>query len=195
MFLGEFVALVFYFISRACVPPSDQVVKDFLNDSLPKKKKHSNLRIYLLLGIPAVCDLLGTALMSVGLLYLSASVWQMLRGAMIVFSAVFHAFALKRPQRNFLWAGVVIVTLALVVVGFAAVTSNGIGNSGVSSRKGIFSIVLTVGSQFIRAIQVILEDYYVHDVDISSYLIVGVKGIGFNDWSVFADLSKCWEFE
>jgi drug/metabolite transporter (DMT)-like permease len=176
MFLAEVLAMVFYFISRAFTRESDQVVKAILDDSPPKPVR-SNLRIYLLLGLPAICDLVGTALMSVGLLYLPASVWQMLRGAMIVFSALLHAFALKRTQHNYMWAGVIIVTLALVIVGLAAVTSNGLGGTGASRGLIILSIVLTVGSQFIRAIQVILEDYYVHDAELSSYLIVGVEGI------------------
>jgi hypothetical protein len=123
--------------------------------------------------------------MSIGLLYLSASVWQMLRGALTIFSALLHAFALKRPQTNYMWAGVMMVTLALVVVGFAAVTSNGVGGSDVSSGMIILSIALTVGAQFLRAIQVILEDYFVHDAAISSFLIVGVEGL----WGVLAKVA------
>jgi drug/metabolite transporter (DMT)-like permease len=176
MFIAEVCAMIFYFISRAFVTPSEQVVKTILDDA-PQMPKHSNLLLYLLLGIPAVCDLLGTALMSIGLLYLSASVWQMLRGALTVFSALLHAFVLKRPQRNFMWAGVILVTLALVIVGFAAVTANGIGTSDVSSGLVILAIVLTVVAQLFRAVQVIAEDYFVHDAEISSYLIVGVEGM------------------
>jgi hypothetical protein len=153
------------------------MVQELLSDSKPKPRRYSNLQIYLLLGLPALCDLVGTALMSVGLLYLSASVWQMLRGALTIFSALLHAFALRRPQTNYMWTGVLMVTLALVIVGFAAVIANGIGASGVSSGMIVLSIVLTSGAQFLRAIQVILEDYYVHDAEISSFLIVGVEGI------------------
>jgi hypothetical protein len=149
MFVGEVVALGFYFLSRACSADRDPerehkpVVVETLLDERPTKPR-SNLRIYLLLALPSICDLIGTALMSVGLLYLYASVWQMLRGAMIIFSAILDALALKRPQKHYMWAGVILVTLALLIVGFAAVTANGIGNSDVSSGMIVLSIILTV---------------------------------------------------
>jgi drug/metabolite transporter (DMT)-like permease len=183
MFIAEILAMVFYFISR-CVDRSSGGVATALLDENPTQPRRSNLRIYLLLGLPSLCDLVGTAIQSIGLLYLSASVWQMLRGAMIIFSALLHAFVLKRPQKSYMWAGVIIVTLALVVVGFAAVVSTGVASSDVSSGLVILAIVLTVGSQFLRAVQVILEDYFIHDIDISSYLIVGVEGI----WGVIATI-------
>jgi drug/metabolite transporter (DMT)-like permease len=184
MFIAEVCAMIFYFISRAISKRKDEVAVEIMEGS-PTKKAPSNIRIYLLLGLPALCDLVGTAMQSIGLLYLSASVWQMLRGANIVFSAFLHAWALKRPQHTYMWAGVVIVTVSLVIVGFAAVTSEGIQAGEVSVGLIVLAIVLTVSSQFLRAVQVILEDYFIHDVEISSYLIVGTEGV----WGLLATVA------
>jgi hypothetical protein len=105
----------------------------------------------------------------VGLLFLHASVWQMLRGSNIIFSAIIQACTLKRKNEPDMWAGVGIVALSLIVVGLAAVFANGFSSTDVSTWLTIASIVLTIAGQFLRG--VILED-----ISISPYLVVGLEG-------------------
>lgn len=71
---------------------------------------------YLLAIPPAMCDLFATASMNIGLLWIPASVWQMLRGSMTVFAAIFSKFFLKKPMFLYRWVGVGIVVFALCVV-------------------------------------------------------------------------------
>lgn len=167
MFLGELCALVVYEVSR-CVNKRKQ--------NMETESKESRWKLYCILGIPALCDLLSTGIMNVGLLYIQASVWQMLRGAQVIFGSIFHAFCLRRRYKGYMWASVVIVALSLVVVGSAAVCSTGVAVEGVTQGQVILAIFLTIGSQVIRAAQVILEDFFIHDKDISPILIVGVQG-------------------
>jgi multidrug transporter EmrE-like cation transporter len=47
-------------------------------------------------AVPAVADLVATALMNMGLVHITASVYQMLRGAELVFAAIFSIVFLKR---------------------------------------------------------------------------------------------------
>jgi len=47
-------------------------------------------------AVPAVADLVATALMNMGLVHITASVYQMLRGAELVFAAIFSIAFLKR---------------------------------------------------------------------------------------------------
>jgi hypothetical protein len=181
MFVAEILALIFYQISeRLQRRKSGPLYSNFVDgDEIPAPKvPPSRLRLYLLLGLPAMCDLVGSAVMGIGLLYIDASVWQMLRGALTIFSALLHAFALKRPQKAHMWIGVILVTVSLVIVGFAAITaSNGVASAGASTGLVILAMCLTAGSQFLRAVQVVLEDWLVHDIEISPYLIVGAEGI------------------
>jgi hypothetical protein len=181
MFVAEILALIFYQISQRLqraksVPLYSNLVA---GDDVPAPKvAPSRRRLYLLLGLPALCDLVGSAVMGIGLLYIDASVWQMLRGALTIFSALLHAFVLKRPQKGHMWIGVVLVTISLVLVGFAAITaSDGVAAAGVSTGIVILAMCLTAGSQFLRAVQVVLEDWLVHDIEISPYLIVGAEGV------------------
>jgi hypothetical protein len=137
----------------------------------------SRLRTYLLIAVPACCDLLATGIMNTGLLYINASAWQMLRGSMTVFSSILHRFVLKRTYHSYMWAAVFIVVLSLVIVGLAAVLSTGVAVDGASDGKVALAVVLTVGSQFIRACEIVAEDFLLHDKGISAVLIVGVKGM------------------
>jgi hypothetical protein len=68
--------------------------------------------------------------------------------------------------------------LALVIVGLSAVTSSrSIANDGIMMGSVILAICLTIRFQSLRAVQVTLEGYLVHDIEISPYLIVGAEGI------------------
>jgi hypothetical protein len=51
------------------------------------------------LAIPFVCEFASALMGNVGLLHLDASGWQMLRGAMIVFSAILQFFVLKHKRQ------------------------------------------------------------------------------------------------
>jgi drug/metabolite transporter (DMT)-like permease len=173
MFIGMFCALIVYEISAKLTRPKSPTVP---YDVVAPKTCASRWKPYFMIAIPACCDLVATGIMNIGLLYLKASVWQMLRGAMVVFSSLLHAFALKRKYRPYMWMGVCMVTIAIVVVGLAAVCSSGVAVDGVSDDKVVLAIVLTVSSQFVRAIEVVAEDYLLHDQSLSAVLIVGVKG-------------------
>ena len=48
----------------------------------------------ILLALPACCDITGTTLMNVGLLFVAASIYQMTRGALVLFVGLFSVFFL-----------------------------------------------------------------------------------------------------
>ena len=59
-----------------------------------------------LLAIPTVFDLVATVLMNVGLLSVTASVYQMMRGAEMLFAAVFAVIFLHRRLNRFHLLGI-----------------------------------------------------------------------------------------
>jgi hypothetical protein len=168
MFVGMLLALVTY---------GFQILWEKQKGGVQQVKAMSPLRTFVTVGAPACCELLATGLMNIGLLYIDASVWQMLRGAMVLFSAIFCAFFLKRPHFAYMWWSVLLVLIALVVVGVAAVLSgNGLAKSGTTQGQVIMAIFLTVGAQVIQALQVVIEDLLMHDLTASPVLIVGLEG-------------------
>jgi len=78
----------------------------------------------LLLALPACCDIAGTTLMNVGLLFVAASIYQMTRGALVLFVGLFSVIFLKRHLGGWKWASLFIVVLGVALVGLAGVFGN-----------------------------------------------------------------------
>merc|ERR1719158_2038699 len=81
----------------------------------------SRRRKVTLVGIPAVFDILATALCNMGFLYIPASVWQLLRGAMMVFAAIFAVVFLGRKLHGFHFAGLGFCVCGIMLVGAASI--------------------------------------------------------------------------
>jgi hypothetical protein len=71
-----------------------------------KMAKSGGLKQKLLLAIPTVFDLAATVLMNIGLLNVTASVYQMMRGAEMLFAALFSVLFLKRHLNKFHYLGI-----------------------------------------------------------------------------------------
>jgi hypothetical protein len=139
-------------------------------------KTPCNWKLYFSAALPALCDLTATSLMNVQLLYLEASVWQMLRGSTTIFSSIFCAFILKRPHFPYMWWSVLGVVVALGVVGIAAVCSTGAAQEGVTRAQTVLAIVLTLVAQLVQATQLVIEDFILHDMVTHPLQLVGLKG-------------------
>ncbi len=87
--------------------------------------KHTSIRSILLLALPMAFDLVATLLMSVGLLYVTASIYQMLRGAEILFSALFAVLFLHRPLNKQHYLGIAACTVGIVIVGSSSLLGSG----------------------------------------------------------------------
>ena len=64
-------------------------------------KERSEWKQTLMLAIPTAFDLVATVLMNVGLLSVTASVYQMMRGAEMLFAALFAVVFLRRTLNRF----------------------------------------------------------------------------------------------
>jgi len=121
-FAGETTCLVAYFIMEGIIAwkrrregyisVSSEDAPEAVEDPKPKAPRVQGWS-YLLFAIPAACDVVGTSLMNMGLIYTHASVYQMLRGIVVVFTATLASFALKRKHYPYHWTGVVRSFVAL----------------------------------------------------------------------------------
>lgn len=73
----------------------------------------------ILLALPACCDITGTTLMNIGLLFVAASIYQMTRGALVLFVGLFSVIFLKRKLYFYHWSALFIVVLGVALVGLA----------------------------------------------------------------------------
>merc|ERR1719510_488700 len=66
---------------------------------------------------PAMCDMTATSIQYIGLTLTYASSFQMLRGAVIVFTGLLSMLVLRRRLQAYRWIGIVFVIMGLVIVG------------------------------------------------------------------------------
>lgn len=68
-----------------------------------------------ILVIPCLCDLLCTLLLLAAQVYLTASLWQMMRGTVIIITAVLKSSVLKISLKRHMWLGVCIIFIAMLI--------------------------------------------------------------------------------
>lgn len=74
-------------------------------------------RTLFLLALPSTCDIMGTTLVNVGLIMVPASIYQMVRGFLVVFVGLFSVIFLKRRLTLSQWGGLFLVVLGVSLVG------------------------------------------------------------------------------
>eukprot|EP00298_Acanthocystis_sp_HF-20_P010478 c18876_g1_i1.p1 GENE.c18876_g1_i1~~c18876_g1_i1.p1 ORF type:complete len:439 (+),score=162.51 c18876_g1_i1:78-1394(+) len=126
--------------------------------------------------LPSLCDVGGTTLSGIGLLFTSASVFQMLRGSIILFTATFSIFFLKRKVLKCQWFGISITVIGIVLVG----TASFIGSSNSSSDSPMLVLVgnlLVIISQIMSAFQMVIEEKFLKKRNLPPEFVVGCEGV------------------
>ncbi len=99
-----------------------------------------------ILVIPSVCDLLCTTLLLVAQLYITASLWQMMRGSVIIITALLKRFALNHRLKLHMWIGVAIITLAMLLVASTSFLGHQdtaeVANTGKDPRIGVLLVFI-----------------------------------------------------
>ncbi|GAB4821846.1 hypothetical protein N2152v2_008892 [Parachlorella kessleri] len=130
--------------------------------------------------IPTVFDLLATILMSVGLLYVTVSIYQMMRGTEVVFAALFSIVFLRRKLNYQHYAGIFLVLVGITVVGVAGAQSGqGPPENEASSGASqiILGMLLIVAAEAVQAAQVVAEDHFMSSLSLDPVTIVGFEGL------------------
>lgn len=109
--------------SQTLIDPTNLVAKSIIDGDGIERQPLSGWKVTLL-SLPAICDICGTTLMNVGLLFVAASIYQMTRGALVLFVGLFSVLFLKRHLSGWKWASLFIVVLGVAVVGLAGVLAN-----------------------------------------------------------------------
>lgn len=152
-------------------------------------------RSILLLALPACCDIAGTTLMNVGLLFVAASIYQMTRGALVLFVGLFSVWFLKRHLGLYKWFSLFVVVTGVAVVGLAGAitkddkatpghqslhdTSDGPVEATVAAQAAmtIIGVMLIAGAQIFTATQFVLEERIMEKYAMEPIKVVGWEGV------------------
>jgi len=125
--------------------------------------------------LPACCDILGTGVGGVGMLFISASVWQMMRGSLMIFTAIWSVIFLRQKLPIHNWIAVGVSAVGLTLIGCSAILDETPGKS--SSSNVPLGILLTVVSQAFAAFQMVVEELFVKGRNAPPEQVVGSEGL------------------
>ncbi|KHN85753.1 Solute carrier family 35 member F6 [Toxocara canis] len=180
MFIGELSCLIVYFVvfyirrhnwrKRELMGTEGRVseLDVYGEPTLP------NFNTFLF-AAPACCDIVGTSLMYIGLNLTQASSYQMLRGAVIIFTGLFSVAFLGSRLQGYRWLGMGFVTVGLVVVGVSDIVFD--DNPKDDTNGIITGDLLIVMAQIIVAVQMVIEQKFLMQYDVPPLLAVGLEGL------------------
>jgi len=144
MFIGEYLNILFLGLTiipfKARETHYGEIVEKANKSKKPKEPNPSKM----LACIPAFMDSCGSSLQVVPLLLIPASVNQMLRGGVIIFTCLFSKIFLKRQVYRHHIVGVVFLVIGFCVVGMASVLGPADDSSGAGVGGTILGIVMVL---------------------------------------------------
>lgn len=173
---------------------SDQIITKPLDET---RRRLNGWRI-LMLAAPACGDILGTTMMNAGLLFVAASIYQMTRGALVLFVGLFSVLFLRRKLYLYQWFALVIVVLGVAIVGLSGALFGHVQGhdpeSGISDAmvrlardvdtaartpeavRVIIGVLLIAAAQIFTATQFVLEEWILENYAMDPLNVVGWEG-------------------
>ncbi|XP_071537209.1 solute carrier family 35 member F6-like [Panulirus ornatus] len=170
MFVGEMLCMVAFFVPLLMAKRAHRNAPEMA--PMPKETKRFPPMIFYL---PALCDMTATSMMYLGLTMTYASSFQMLRGAVIVFTGLMSVAFLGRKLKYFHWAGIFTVLAGLVIVGVSDFLGSSESNADINGV--ITGDLLIVMAQIVVATQMVLEEKFVTKYNVPPMLAVGWEGL------------------
>lgn len=183
MFVGEIVCLLWLLIYRynskstfnySLIDNSEHLESDN-NEHLESDNNEQHLdrqSSYIssfLLFFPAVCDSMSSTLMNLGLMFTSASIFQMLRGSMVIFTGIISCIFLNTKYTLNQWLSLLVIFLGITVVGSSHFTGQ--------EDNTFLGVVLIVSAQIFSASQYVIEEIILIKYNVEPLLAVGLEGV------------------
>ncbi|OQR95952.1 Drug/Metabolite Transporter (DMT) Superfamily [Thraustotheca clavata] len=150
----------------------------FLNEQTTKGPTKATI---MLLIIPSVLDLLNTVFANIGLLWISSSIYQMTRGSVILFNAFFSVQFMGKRLFAYHYTSILLVIIAVGMVAMAGVwQSQMLDPSAIDPEKQanqVLGLSFIFIAQFLCAIQIVIEEYFLTKRHVSPMLLVGIEGL------------------
>lgn len=166
MFLGEVLCLFVLHVQIFHANLKGETLEEGIHFMKPEGK------VWMFM-LPALCDTTACTIMNVGLNLTYASVWQMLRGSIVIFTAFVSKIALRTTYRAYQWVGIAVLAGGLAVVGLASV----LHKSSETASNPTLGAILVIISVFIQSLQVTFEEFIIEKHNVPALLIVGWEGI------------------
>lgn len=191
MFVGEFLCILPLLWGKFTSQPKIALPEGELPIPVEAEGERVPLRGWACfwLWFPAFFDICGTTLMNVGLILTPVSVYQMSRGALVLWVGVLSVIFLRRHLALYQWASLVIVTLGVALVGLAGTLAKKGGVSPealldvvASTRaddepaKVALGVILILFAQIFTASQYVVEEKIMAHYNVDALAAVSLEG-------------------
>ena len=170
MFNGEFLCLFFYWLKDGRKKSKTSETIETTEAPTINMKKKAKFWYFL---FPALFDILGSSISSISLSFLPSSIYQMFRGAIIIFTCTASIFFLKNKYYRHHFLGICIVVIGLIIVGVNAA----IGGNDDFDSKIVLGIFLVILSQVFSCMLFISEEKILKNYDVPPLKAVGMEGM------------------
>jgi drug/metabolite transporter (DMT)-like permease len=139
-----------------------------------------------LLLIPACFDICGSTLMFVALTQCAASVYQMMRGIIVVITAAMSILFLGAKQYTHHWVSLFMIVAGVAIVGIVSVALAKTDAADSSEpATTLTGVLLLLGAQCFTGGQFIVEEKLLSGYYLDPFLVVGLEGFwGVCIWSI-----------
>merc|ERR1719271_1031493 len=159
MMIGEFLCLFVYYAQSR-----DQ---NFNFTEVPKS----------IFAVACIFDWTATTLVNMAYVCIPASVVQMTRGAIVIFTCLLSVFFLGRRQYKYHIVGVSFVALGITLVSLSTFFNPAQGVvQQVSAATKLFGISLCLGAQVFQASMLVYEEKIMSKYTVPPLLVVGMEG-------------------
>ena len=114
-------------------------------------------------------------------LYITASMWQMLRGTVIIITAVLKRFVLGKELRAHMWCGVVTIAFAMALTAlptFLDPSTQESAKDGGAQRDPRVGVALVLAGCVAQGVQYVFEEKVMHGAEKAPPLVViGMEGL------------------
>lgn len=174
MFIGESMCLIVYLIYEHQKPTEEEneplipIQSRQAEAELQRGRRNIVFKNWKLI-LPTLCDVISSTCMNIGLILVSPSIFQTLRGSLIIFTALISMIFLRKKYTIHQ-----MIALFIIFSGISVVGTSGGNNS--SDTIGICMILL---AQVFTATQYVLEEKILttENSSVTPLLAVGLEGI------------------
>ncbi|KAF8598713.1 hypothetical protein BDV93DRAFT_609719 [Ceratobasidium sp. AG-I] len=185
MFIGEMLCFLPVIFAKLVKPKRVRPMLIEEDDEIPKEAVGKPMRGWAIcwFWIPSLCDLTATTLMGVGLIHTPVSIYQMTRGALVLWVGVLSVVLLRTRLFAFQWFSLVTVMFGVGLVGLSGSlvsSEKGPAEAGTSTVESdpevVMGMLLILFAQLFAATQYVIEDKIMKTYSVEAMLAVGYEG-------------------
>ena len=200
MFVGESMGIpVFYLFFNKKKSPKENNddtkhiqgdQQETIEEEVEEEEKKPEINKFLL-AIPGFLDTCSTGLANIGLILLPASIYQMLKGSLIILTFLMSKFIVKNKHTWDHYVAIPVSTTGVVLVGLSAYLNadekSEDGGNFSDAKTTLLGIVLMVIAMFILSIQFCFDEHFMRKYSCHPLICIGYEGI----FGFFINLLLC----